>query len=379
MVGAAGAATETLAGGRPQRTNPTSPLLATAFSRSVVSRRPVLATRINVAPPKENGRRVTTPRICPFCDLPVGGRKSVEHVFPQWLLRSLRGRLSVEATRFNPDGSSASVRSHEMDRLVLGGVCRPCNNGWMAKLEASTKRVLPALVTGTRSHRELSCNEKYVVARWATKTAITLNLATDFDCLFPHRVVLELAANPLSLPERIFVLTAQHLPSLAVSWLQTGGVDFFLPKEAGPPVEDRELLSIQGSRVGIQVGALCLVVVYWPHPQWPLAIWREMHEAAWPSADQFRVFEHRYDGENDPLAVNSRLFLYRALETVGAVCDGLPETRIAVRKNRLPHVSGPEPRGADAGLPVPSVVSPETDARIREWLAKHQQNPGRVT
>ena len=126
-------------------------------------------------------------------------------------------------------------------------------------------------------------------------------------------------------------------------------------------------------RIGLQIGFVCLVVVYWPHPQWPLAIWPDIHEALWPPRERFRTFKHVYDGEDQPLDVNSHLFLYRAIDTIGAVSFDLDQVDLAIPKNRAPHVSGPEPAGRGSVLPIPDVITPEADRFIREWLSKKKQ------
>jgi len=63
----------------------------------------------------------------------------------------------------------------------------------------------------------------------------------------------------------------------------------------------------------------------------------------------------------------------RALDTVRAVSFGLDQMRLAVRKDRAPHISGPEPQGTGSFLSIPAVITPEVDRHIRDWLAKNKQ------
>jgi hypothetical protein len=319
-----------------------------------------------------------TPRVCHFCRLPVCRKKSREHVFPRWLLRLLHSsRIRVDATRFTPDGTPLSVRSHGLDEFVLGGVCRACNHGWMSLLESNARPALEALVTGLRSVRDLSCEDRSTIARWATKTAAVLNLATDFERLFTQSLVWAIKDDPLGLPPGVFVFGAQHRPSCSSCWLQTRSVEFFLPRDVPPSVIERANLTETGFRIGLQCGSLGLVVVYWPQPQWPLAIWPELHEALWPPHTTFAQFEHWYDGEDRPWDVDSHLFLYRALDTIGAVSLGMDRIRLAKMKNRAPHVSGPEPPGKGRVLPIPDLIPLEADRYIRDWLTMRQQNAGK--
>ena len=322
---------------------------------------------------------MNSPRACHFCRQPLTGKKSREHVFPRWLLRVLSsGRISVDATRYSTEGEPLSVRSHSLHEFVLGGVCRSCNHGWMSLLESQARPTMTPLVTGGSSVRALDPEERATVARWATKTAAVLNLATDFDRLFTPSLVRALRDDPLSLPVGISVLAGQHYPTHPSYWLQAPSVEFLLPAEMHPTGEHRSQIAQSGFRIGIQIGHLALMVVYWPHPQWPVAIWPELHVPLWPPDDSFVAVEHRFDGEEEPWNVNSHLFLYRAIDTIGAFSKDVVGLRLTKLKNRNTHVSGPEPRGDGSVLPIPSVLTPEDDRRIREWLeAKQRERVGR--
>src|SRR5690606_30715903 len=160
-----------------------------------------------------------------------------------------------------------------------------------------------------------------------------------------------------------------HRPTHPTYWLQTPSVEFFLPPELAPEAEARREIANSGFRIGIQAGCLALVVVYWPQPAWPLAIWPEIHEPLWPPKSSLTMINHRYEGEVEPWNVNSHLFLYRMLDTIGAIAPGIESLRLAVRKNRNVHVSGPEPDGPGDLLPIPAVITPEIDRQIREWLS----------
>jgi hypothetical protein len=61
--------------------------------------------------------------------------------------------------------------------MVLGRVCRGCNNGWMSQLEAAAKPTLLELAAGRVSVSELSPGRR-TFARWALKTAAALNVST---------------------------------------------------------------------------------------------------------------------------------------------------------------------------------------------------------
>jgi len=313
---------------------------------------------------------------CHFCGQPITGKKSREHVFPRWLLRFLsRDPIPFIATRFAPDGTPLATRIHPLREFVLGRVCRTCNHGWMNDLERQARPILKDAIDGSRSVRDLDRHERSALARWAVKTSAAVNLATNSDRMVPVSLVRALKDDPLELPQGIFVFAAQHRPSTPVHWLQTGAPPFFLPVDVPPSSEERERLSQLGFRIGLQFGALCLVVVYWPqHAQWPLIVWPELHEPLWPPDVKLRYSEEIYDGEDSPLEVNSNLFLYRALDTIRVTSPGVGLMRLAIRKNRAPHVSGPEPPGKRSFYPVPDIVTPEIDRHIREWLARKESD-----
>jgi hypothetical protein len=310
------------------------------------------------------------PRACCFCRQPLLSKKTREHVFPRWLLRYLsRSRITVDSTRFAPDGTTVSVRSHGLDELVLGGICGSCNHGWLSLLESQSQPILKPLISGIRSVRQLNRQERSIIARWSTKTAAVLNLSSDFDRLFVPRLVWALKESALDLPEGIHVFGGQHYPTQPSGWLQVASLELFPAADSPPSQVENSELPKTGFRIGLQLGFLCLVVAYWPQPQWPLAIWPELHEPLWPPAQTYRHIDHRYDGEAKPWDVNSQLFLYRAMVTLGAVFSLNDEILLATPKNREEHVSGLEPRGERTYLPIPNVITPEGERFIREWLA----------
>jgi hypothetical protein len=123
--------------------------------------------------------------VCPFCGL--GGIRTDEHVWAQWmhttpgaveLLQDARGeRIEREHSglRRGDDGRYRYevVKAGRMAmwlpnvKVPVGNVC---NNGWMAQLEESTKKILgPFVFDGTKPLR-LSPDHLHTLATWATKS-----------------------------------------------------------------------------------------------------------------------------------------------------------------------------------------------------------------
>jgi len=127
-------------------------------------------------------------RSCRVCDRPLsaGGGKSREHVIPNWMQKhfGLTGRRisyspmessdiprSMQLTPFAPEHLQ---RSHNYGSMLLGAVCKNCNNGWMSDIEGKAKADLISLIDGS-----LASNAPDAVAHWALKTAYVFTVATD--------------------------------------------------------------------------------------------------------------------------------------------------------------------------------------------------------
>jgi hypothetical protein len=316
---------------------------------------------------------MTTNRVCPFCASSLAAKRSREHVFPKWLLKVLgMASWSVRTSHYDSAGVEKNVRRHTLDQLVLGGVCRECNHGWLSTLEQTAGPLVRSLAFGHRGVQSLDPAERFTVSRWAIKTAVTLNLASGFEREFPQRVVREFAAQPLAIPSGLFVLAAQRSGPSTIDWLQAAGMNFYSQR----PEELRDSLSDDALRIAILLGELCLVICHWSHLDWRLAIWPEVHEPYWPPEDDWAYVEHRYPGEPEPLSVSPRLFVFRAIMNVGVIDrSDVGPYRLAQRKNRHNFISGPEPDGTNPFLPIPSVITPEVDARIREWQTRRSDRP----
>ena len=114
---------------------------------------------------------------CVFCDSELSNQnRSVEHIIPQWLLDELDIRkVRIEPSHMSIEKGLVSKRKHTLENLKAGHVCRQCNNGWMSSLECEAQPVLIDLINTDRVTFDLSDQERFVLARWTLKTALTLN------------------------------------------------------------------------------------------------------------------------------------------------------------------------------------------------------------
>jgi hypothetical protein len=106
---------------------------------------------------------------CPFCG---GGPKSREHVLPRWC-RDLIDPEDVLSVTRDSKQETRERKGWRQDRLnvVVKDVCKPCNNGWMARLEARTKPTLAPLLTVPL--KQAVVRDKRTLATWGTKTILT--------------------------------------------------------------------------------------------------------------------------------------------------------------------------------------------------------------
>lgn len=109
---------------------------------------------------------------------------SREHVVPKWL--SITGAA---------DGGGQYIIAREgreirtpMIEVVTRRVCENCNTGWLSRIESGAAPVLKGLLDA--SSKTISEVERWIVARWFTKTILTAQLAltarSDTGILHPQ-------------------------------------------------------------------------------------------------------------------------------------------------------------------------------------------------
>ncbi len=87
--------------------------------------------------------------------------------------------LNASADAYVDGGSRTRVSQNSLLHQVTRAVCKQCNEGWMSRLEQATEPTLAALFDAARTGEPvtLSQHEAAMLARWATKTSWTAELA----------------------------------------------------------------------------------------------------------------------------------------------------------------------------------------------------------
>ena len=112
------------------------------------------------------------PRRCPFC---ANMANSGEHVDPRWVSRLYHDADSGAGTFTMSFGGLYSERTaRTLNQTVR--VCRSCNGGWMAQLEARAKPGLVSLKSG--EPLEIGSDGQHVLAWWLLKNAVVKELVT---------------------------------------------------------------------------------------------------------------------------------------------------------------------------------------------------------
>jgi hypothetical protein len=111
--------------------------------------------------------------ICIFCRLPFSRdrRRSDEHVWPRWM----HGQLPEKPGAQRLFDAAELVADHPYGRVLHKHfkprvVCRPCNTGWMSRLETATKPILRPLMLGEATH--LDRESQTILSAWASLKAM---------------------------------------------------------------------------------------------------------------------------------------------------------------------------------------------------------------
>jgi len=148
---------------------------------------------------------------CPFCNEP---NATEEHAFPQWLSRELTtiGGLIDRTAQHLP----RPLR--KVGATVP--VCGSCNNRWLSVLENDVRPVLTPLVRG--EERQLDLREQRLLAAWASKTAMMLDIASG-NPVIPAGFFQELRQQREALATQ-FVWIAGYGGGKWAAWVSHGGL-----------------------------------------------------------------------------------------------------------------------------------------------------------
>lgn len=232
----------------------------------------------------------TDERTCLVCG-GAQGPWSREHVFPLWLLGSLgpsAGVMRVGSRERDDDCLSNSLfrgeveysqlRLHATSALQVGSVCKDCNSGWMSHLESSVKRFLPQLAARTMMPFELDRRQRLVLARWALKTALMLELATpeqpDGEAAREWFSVLRSGGFPREVAAYVGVGPAGGIGSSQGSMFRSVSEE-----DREPPIF---CSTGHGFKTALHVESLYLLVAELPELPYVHMRWDEIHMPLWP-------------------------------------------------------------------------------------------------
>lgn len=157
---------------------------------------------------------------CAFCG---ATDTTEEHVWPKWISRTLANYGGfVMAT---PNGARR-LRALE----VTAPTCPKCNNRWLSVLENDVQSVLGPMIGGRE--RTLSIDEQRVLATWAVKTALMLDLASGTPVV-PTGFYYEFRQRRSPLPTNVVWVGAYCGPHWA-AWARHTGLHIGIADDQPP-------------------------------------------------------------------------------------------------------------------------------------------------
>jgi hypothetical protein len=118
-------------------------------------------------------------RTCLFCNARATTR---EHVLPRWARSALAATEPEPIRQLITIGTQRPIERERMT-LLFGDtakvVCATCNNGWMSRLEASTRAIMIPMIRDEATL--LDRNAQRILASWALKTANVADHAQGDD------------------------------------------------------------------------------------------------------------------------------------------------------------------------------------------------------
>jgi hypothetical protein len=130
---------------------------------------------------------------------------SKEHVWPQWITRLLPGDTAREMVTLHFSTHERHVRSvpQRLFQLTVKDVCKPCNEGWMSRLEAAVKPIISGMLLGRG--RVLHARGQTTLATWALLKMLVVQRTSASKDLMP----------PDHYRELYMLRDEQHPPPLA--------------------------------------------------------------------------------------------------------------------------------------------------------------------
>ena len=110
---------------------------------------------------------------CIFCGRQT---RSVEYLWPEWLCQLFTDQLGIWTNKHGSDDAVTQRLRSEIDQTV-DCVCDTCRHSWMQRLDDDVRTILTAMIVGDPT--PLAPEHQRLLARWAAKTAVLMELAYD--------------------------------------------------------------------------------------------------------------------------------------------------------------------------------------------------------
>jgi hypothetical protein len=196
-----------------------------------------------------------------------------------WLLEHLD---IVKQSPFKQGYSGDTELNREFSswRFVEGRVCKPCNSGWMSRLERQAAPTLISLIDGTQNLAGLSERESAVIAKWATKIAYVLANASLANKPVPRRHLHSLCGDEGVIPRGVGVFGLQAVYDKPISYLQVPYWAQIIGEGAIPIDPNNE--NPEAYKMVVQYQHLILMVAHWPYQPGEMTIAAGFHVPLWP-------------------------------------------------------------------------------------------------
>lgn len=234
---------------------------------------------------------------CIFCNDLLSGNRSLEHIFPQWLLAFLDIKDEVVTpTHFDNTGNSKSTRKHDLNSMLMGRVCKKCNNGWMSELEQKVMKNLSKLITSEIEVIELNQLDRFELAKWTAKTAYLLNYYSNFDRKIPIDHIKLIYKNN-DIAKNVIVLAQQHHGESKFYWFQSASWVCETNQEKRKDIED--YLQKESYKISLQFGKLILLIACIPSDRFSYIVWKGIHVPLYPTAGPIYYYDKEHFPWND--------------------------------------------------------------------------------
>jgi hypothetical protein len=127
-------------------------------------------------------------RVCVFCG---ASNLTREHVLPNWISKMFTAKLTATTT-IEKQGQPDKIYKSALLQHKVKVVCAKCNNGWMSQLESDVKSILSRMLFALDQGTALGAKEQNILAFWAQKTVMILDLSTEAEYKIPSESYIKL-------------------------------------------------------------------------------------------------------------------------------------------------------------------------------------------